>query len=66
MVAPNVCQPCLAAGESEEKGRRNQVLTDQAFTAVTAEYKSLIAAMAEPGVRDASGGLYSQPWKGAC
>jgi hypothetical protein len=53
------------AGGSEEKGRRNQVLTDQAFEAVTAEYKSLVAAMEDASVRDASGGLYSQPWKHA-
>lgn len=58
---PSIC--AALAGESEEKGRRNQVLTDQAFEAVTAEYKSLVAAMADPSVREASDGVYLQPWK---
>jgi len=39
------------------------VLTDQAFEAVTAEYKSLVAAMEDASVREASNGVYSQPWK---
>ncbi len=39
------------------------MLTDQAFEAVTAEYKSLVAAMEDASVREASNGVYSQPWK---
>ena len=56
----------LLAGDSddkEEKGRRTQALTDLAFQAVTAEYKKLVAAMADPDVRESSGGVYTQPWK---
>lgn len=49
--------------EKEEKGRRTQVLTDLAFQAVTDEYNKLLAAMADPAVREGSGGVYSQPWK---
>ena len=64
-MASNTALQCSAAhaGGSEEKGRRNQVLTDQAFDAVTAEYKSLVAAMGDASVREASNGVYSQPWK---
>ena len=56
----------LHAGESdlkEEKERRTQILTEQAFQAVTDEYNHLLAAMADPAVREASGGVYSQPWR---
>ena len=56
----------LSVGESdgkEEKARRTQALTEMAFQSVTAEYKSLVAAMHDPAVRDASGGVYTQPWK---
>ena len=47
----------------EEKGRRILQLTEQAFQAVTDEYKQMLAAMADPAVRESSGGIYSQPWK---
>lgn len=56
----------LSIGESdgkEEKARRTQALTEMAFQSVTAEYKSLVAAMHDPAVREASGGVYTQPWK---